>query len=373
MQLWKKNFLFTFIIFQVLIFIGLSIFWLMGFNQELKNEVSLFEQLIRTSDFLIDDIDSEIGNREAREFINQSQNEFTFYFDVNERNKSIFSSIPQSLLQKEQVEYEQIILIKDRKKRLLTNIKRVPAETGLLTVTYVKDLSSTYQKQNRRMLLSYLLGLLFTFLISLLIYWQMKKIYRPIQNISHELRTPLTLIKGYSEILLRIKVNEEKKMMISSQIIDETKRLQEIIEQLLVMGHLKEGEVVKEELLLSECLIKYQENYPELIIEVHEEQKIYANKVLIMRLLDNLLSNAFRESCEVIIKINQKKIRIINKEASISKKKLQKINRGKSLSPQEYSGSGQGLKICREIVQLHEGKINIFSSQNEVTVEIDFI
>ena len=373
MQLWKKNYFLTFLIFQTLIFIGIFIFSLTSFKQQLKSEFTLFRQIINTSDFFVSKIESENEKESVFDYIIDGQESLSFFLEVKKNDKVIAGSIPKNYVIKEELTNEVINLEKEKKKPFLVLEKELVVKETNYQVTYLKDISEVYKAQTKQNIMLYLAGLFFTAIIGLVIYWRMKKIYRPIQNIAHELRTPLTLIKGYSELLLRVKVDEEKKMEISSQIMTESQKLQATVEQLLLMGDLKEGEIGKKLILLSEVLLEYQEMYPELQVELKGEEPILANQVLIGRLLDNLLSNAYKASEKVLVTINQKTLIIENDEASIPKETLKKINKGKKLLPYEYSGTGQGLVICREIVQLHEGKFEISSDERKVKVKIDFI
>ena len=61
MTLWKKSYFFTIIIFQVIIFLGIFIFSLTSFKQQLKNDATLFLQLVSTSDYFVSKIESENG------------------------------------------------------------------------------------------------------------------------------------------------------------------------------------------------------------------------------------------------------------------------------------------------------------------------
>ena len=372
MTLWKKSYFFTIIIFQVIIFLGIFIFSLTSFKQQLKNDATLFRQLVSTSDFFVSKIESENGKEMISQFVLSESDSLGFYLEVKKDGKDIIQNIPKNFSLTDDTPQETVALNKEGGQPYLVLKKEEKLKNASYNVIYIKDLSKVYQEQAKRNIFLYLSGLLFTGTVSLIVYWRMKKIYRPIQNISHELRTPLTLIKGYSELLLRVKVNEEKKMEISEQILIESQKLELTVEQLLLMGDLKDGEISKINFYMSSLLKDYEKVYPNLKIKIINEQLIFGNKILIQRLLDNLLTNAYRESDVVSITIDQKKLVITNEDATISKKVLKKLNKGKQLLPNEYSGTGQGIKMCLEIVVLHEGKFEIVSNNNSVTVEVDF-
>ena len=134
----------------------------------------------------------------------------------------------------------------------------------------------------------------------------------------------------------------------------------------------KERNIKKKSLLLSACFETYKEKYEGLSVTVREEEKINVNPTLIYRLLDNLLSNAYRENYTVQVSISGTGFEMRNPSKKLSKEMVRKINTGKKLSPHEYTNSGQGLSISREIVLLHEGQFEFISDENEVRVKIDF-
>lgn len=307
MKLWKKSYFFTIFIFQVIIFLGIFIFSMTTFKQQLKNEVTLFRQLASTSDFFVSKLESEDGVETISQFVLSASDSLGFYLEVKKDNKDIVQNIPKKFSLTHDVPNETIFLNKECKQSYLVLKKESKLKDTAYDVTYVKDLSKVYQNQTKRNVFFYLSGLLFTGIIGLIIYWQMKKIYRPIKNIAHELRTPLTLIKGYSELLLRVKVNEEKKMEISNQIYTESQKLELTVEQLLLMGDLKDGKIGKTNFYMSSLLIDYEKMYPNLKIEIIDEHVIFGNQILIQRLLDNLFANAYRESEIVSVIITQKK------------------------------------------------------------------
>ena len=65
------------------------------------------------------------------------------------------------------------------------------------------------------------------------------KLQQFVSDASHELKTPLTTIQGYSEILLRGKLDNPEKIRYSLEsMLDQTKRLTYIVNELLELSKL---------------------------------------------------------------------------------------------------------------------------------------
>lgn len=374
MQLWKKNFFFVILLFQVLLFTGLFAFVSYSFQQSLTKEAAIFRRWIGESEFLIEKIVEEPSSDFTRELVQVIHEQQQFYFEIVNEERVLYSSIPEYTSIKYSPSRKRMSINKRGRTTYLSSWISTMVGDENLDVLFVKDSSSVYLEQRQRIIYSLLFGVLFSLFLSGVIYWQMKKIYKPIQNISHELRTPLTLISGDSEYLMRMKTTEEEKMTMSQEIFQEAQLLQEVIEQLLIMGDLTSGELKMERLYMSELIDNLRHKYPQLEQTIFEETAVRGNRVLLLRLVDNLLDNAFRgaDGKKVALSISGKEIKLFNPGTQISKEQLKKMNRGKKLSTGEYEGSGQGFLICREIVRLHRGKLSIYSDEQGTEVMVTF-
>lgn len=338
----------------------------------LKNEKIFFTNLVQSSDLIVDELAIGRKNDMVTDIIETSKNELLFYYDVHKGDEVIFSNTPQNLKELSIETKEKIDLIKTKQHQVLIINKSMETKNGVMDVTFRKNISKSYSAFWQKVFVTYLIGIAISSLLSYFLYYQMKKIYRPIQNLSHELRTPLTLIKGYSDMMLRMKTSEEQKISMSSEIYEASNSLQEVIEQLLLMGDLREGDILKESLYLSSIFEEFKEKYDLLNVVVKHETDVQVNRILILRLIDNLLANAYRVSQSATVEISESSVLIVNEGATIPSKTLRKMNRGKPLQPHEYSGTGQGFIICFEIMQLHNGKIHIESAHNQTKVTLVF-
>jgi signal transduction histidine kinase/ligand-binding sensor domain-containing protein/DNA-binding response OmpR family regulator len=201
-------------------------------------------------------------------------------------------------------------------------------------------------------------------------------------NISHEFRTPLTLILGPAE---KISKNQSSNPVKDAGIITRnSRRLLQLVNQLLDLSKLDVGKLkleaspgniisfVKGIALSFESLsesrdimvkIKYDKEYLE----------IYFDKEKMVKVFSNLLSNAFKFSPtrgNVLINIvetlnNAVEIKIRNTGVVIPEKELPKIfdrfYQVDSSQTKEYEGTGIGLALVKELVELHHGKITVDS------------
>ncbi|MGX6977979.1 sensor histidine kinase [Vagococcus elongatus] len=366
MQLWKKNFLLASVVSQLLIFGGLLFFNSFFFHQMLRKQYSYFYHNQQNSVSQVDFLLANDTPDTLKEYIKKMNHQQGFYYLINKENQIIFDNLPEDKRLSKQSNQGPVI---QKKQNAYFLSQRINYGDDI-KVSCLQDITFLYEQQNKQVLLSIVFGCLLSAVISIFLYWQMKKIYRPIQNLSHELRTPLTLIAGYSELLFRTKTTEQEKIEMSQSIYKETEQLMALISQLLIMGDLKEGEIKKQRLLFSERVNRLKGEYPQLQLESSKEEAFYGNKILIDRLIVNLLDNASRASSEIKVKIQGSEIMIENDGPHISPVVLKKLNSGKELSPDEHHGSGKGFRLCREIIFLHEGKITLYSRPNHTEVII---
>ena len=106
------------------------------------------------------------------------------------------------------------------------------------------QLKSLFQIQMRRMWIFCGAGLVFAGIMGLFLYYTMRRINRPVNQIAHELRTPLTGIRGYAEYLMMGKLTEEERFFAARQIVDSAKHLENITEKLLIMGNVRDRKSV---------------------------------------------------------------------------------------------------------------------------------
>ena len=207
-----------------------------------------------------------------------------------------------------------------------------------------------------------------------------------ISTVSHELRTPLTAIKGWGETLLQIGETDPVTSRSMEVILDETGRLNGMVEELLDFSRMSNGRmslnIEKIDVLaeLDETVFAFRERAVREGIELSYNVPSIpvpadADASRIKQVFVNILDNA--------IKYNRQGGKVIV-TAEVSKPKTLIItftDTGKGISPDDLPnvkekfykadstvrGSGIGLAVVDEIVKLHKGEFNIDSILGEGT------
>lgn len=213
-----------------------------------------------------------------------------------------------------------------------------------------------------------------------------------VDTVSHELRTPLTGIKGYTSRLLRtdIVIDEETKHKSLLIIKQQAERLSRMIEDLLVIPDIEGAKlnIRIESVNLLECIEKalYSvKNIEDREIEnniTNDFPLILADKDRLEQVLINLISNSHKYAYKnTPIKINAVQIND-NAEITVSNYadyiKLEILNtlfdkfiRLDDKTTRTTRGTGLGLYIVKGLVEAMNGKVEIFSSVDNIfTVKV---
>lgn len=369
MQLWRKYFFVAHSLFALIFALSLTIF----ISGNFKNELQHVTDLSRIEgDTLIHTLQKwyriKAEPNDIIEYIQQYKAS-SIFLEVKEDEQLLVSTI------EEEIQSEEGLSLAIRKSNgmefltLYDSFKNYQGKT--ISVFYAKNIHQVYEHHNQRIIQGIVLFSVCNFIVALLLYQMMKKIYQPIENIAHELRTPLTTIQGYSDYLLRAKTDEEENFFVAEQIMGQAIYLKELVEKLLIIGNLKDQPIHMELFSLEECLSDFKKVYPKLMVQ-DSLPKLKGNKVLMKALFSNLLSNAFRESQTVWIKANGATIQVGNSGVKLSPTLLNKLDQGLSLKEKEISGMGKGVAICHEIMVYHHGKLSYTSDENGTIASLRF-
>ncbi len=207
-------------------------------------------------------------------------------------------------------------------------------------------------------------------------------------NISHEFRTPLTLILGPAEnIENKLSANPIKDAGIISR---NARRLLQLVNQLLDLAKLDSGKLkleaspgniisfIKGIALSFESLSESKD----VMLKIKSEKEfieVYFDKEKMFKVFSNLLSNAFKftpERGNVFLTVNETsnntvEIRIRNTGVAIPQKELPKLfdrfYQVDSSQTKEYEGTGIGLALVKELIELHQGSILVNSEDGEAS------
>ncbi len=222
-----------------------------------------------------------------------------------------------------------------------------------------------------------------------------------IQMAAHELRTPLTTIIGFSQLLseryrertkgwffkstLQIMEEYQRDHNFLSVLMDESKRLDEISHELLSISKIEQGKFEVE--LQESCLIQVVKealeefHIPDSFHSLKENFQITEARSMldvsqIKRVIHNLLSNAIKyspDSPHIYIDIAQQGafLYLYVRDEGIGIPDTQKTRvferffRVHTNEHEPIQGFGVGLYICKEILQLHGGRIGFKSTYGE--------
>jgi signal transduction histidine kinase/DNA-binding response OmpR family regulator len=203
-------------------------------------------------------------------------------------------------------------------------------------------------------------------------------------NISHEFRTPLTLILGPTQDLIK----ENPSKMVYQIIQRNASRLLELTNQLLDLSKLDAGQlkVDLEEIELTKYFRTLVSSFSSLAVSKDITFEFNQNKATVFGKIDkdkvekiiiNVLSNAFKFTKKggiVSININYNKtllIEIHDSGIGISKDNLKNIfSRFYQIDDnknRKYEGTGIGLALVLELVNVLKGTINVESIENKGT------
>ncbi|MEO8116951.1 MAG: ATP-binding protein, partial [Bacteroidota bacterium] len=202
-------------------------------------------------------------------------------------------------------------------------------------------------------------------------------------NISHEFRTPLTLMLGPLKELEKHETDFVLQKKYIGMMRRNGDRLLQLINQLLDLSKLEGGkmklQVAKTDItgLLKSIAASFENMAEQKQVNYHiqfPENNIigFIDKDKIEKVLVNLLSNAFNftpangaVTLQINVAENRLRVSILDNGNGIPKKQLEKIfDRFHQVSPVS-GGTGIGLSLTKELVQLHKGQISVSSEPGQ--------
>ena len=200
--------------------------------------------------------------------------------------------------------------------------------------------------------------------------------------ITHELKTPISVAKLNLETLQKYQLDEEKQKKIIRMTLQETSRLDTLINNILVSSQLEGGGYVssKEELdfssLVKDCIREAKSRYPErtFIEEIQPEIEIVGDPLLLQLMISNFLENAIKYSpkdkfitCKLTKKGDSVVLNIIDEGIGVKdeekSKIFEKFYRTGNESTRKTQGTGLGLYLCRKIAEYHNADITVTNSE----------
>lgn len=214
---------------------------------------------------------------------------------------------------------------------------------------------------------------------------QMRKDY--IANISHELKSPIASIKALTETLSDHMIHDQSRIdHYYGIILRESIRLEKLIADLLELSRLQSGKmalkkaVIDPTQLLKKAIEPFSIVAEDMDIRLHVEESIkdipdvYSNEERLIQVLTILLDNALKFSngeitVDAVSSSNRIRIMVSDNGPGISKEILPHIfdRFYKEDISHKSVGSGLGLSIAHEIMDLLGEKISVESRVNQGT------
>lgn len=201
-------------------------------------------------------------------------------------------------------------------------------------------------------------------------------------GISHEINNPLTAVVGFSELLL-FQEEDEKKKGYLEQILGSAKRIQRIVNDLLVLG--RKGEIRSEEVMIEDFIDEVLKNFNnikdiKLIKRFSGIGSLRIDRGLFELVFLNLINNAIQairdsgsgDTVELrTSKVNGAvRIEVSDNGPGIPENNISRIFDPFFTTKEVGKGSGLGLAIAHNIIAAHGGDISVRSKVGEGTTFI---
>ena len=213
-----------------------------------------------------------------------------------------------------------------------------------------------------------------------------------ISTVSHELRTPLTAIKGWTETLITVNESEDETLSQGLKVIlFESERLYSLVEDLLDFSRIENGNIrlriQKIDILaeLDEAVYVLRDRAMREGIDIFYSTPdvpapANADPDRVKQVFVNILDNAIKYTPEggkisIVASIASGEISITFSDTGcgISEEDLPHVKEKFYKANLSAKGSGIGLAVSNEIVNLHNGSLEIRSKLGEgTTVEVSF-
>lgn len=366
MQLWKKNFLTIYLLFLAVIFGGLLILDSYISRNEMEQRMEQARNSERNIYYLAEGMKDEDFSRTYMTLHNAAAKYLYrgMLVGIRINAQAMADEFPEELGDGKDVEVRDwqgtdYLIIREER----------TVDKDVIRVDYAETLGDFSRQQARRTWIFCGAGLLFAAVIGLLLYYTMRRINRPVNQIAHELRTPLTGIRGYAEYIMMGNLTEEDRFYASKQIVESAENLEDIMEKLLIMGNVREGAIHTKRIRLRKLLDKLKEHYPQAEIDCRIDS-VEGDETLLACLLENLTANAAHAGHQVKITVDAEGIRVWNDGAVMDAKTIKALNRGQEPTDVRVGGHGYGIQVCREIARVHGWKLGYRSSEEEGTTAV---
>ncbi|MCE9602668.1 MAG: hypothetical protein K8S21_10740 [Gemmatimonadetes bacterium] len=199
-----------------------------------------------------------------------------------------------------------------------------------------------------------------------------------VANVSHELRTPLTIVGGFAETLASEDVPFEARRDFAERILDNTRRMQRIVDDLLDLSRIESGGWVPQPGPIAladvagDVLAGARADAAAKGLALRTEiaadaPSVHADATALRQVLGNLVDNAVRHTAAgevvlfsrrhergVLVGVRDTGIGIAPEHLTRIFERFYRVDPGRS---REQGGTGLGLAIVRHLVEAHGGRV----------------
>lgn len=207
---------------------------------------------------------------------------------------------------------------------------------------------------------------------------------------AHEIRTPMAIIYGFSELLITGGFDNKSTLDITQTIHNQAKDLTHLINELLDIARIesrKGKDFVITEVSIEHLLLDIKKEWCSLVglerisIQIPKDTpRLQVDKDKIKQAITNVISNAFKYSAtDSVVKVSV----ISNKSSAKNLMGIEIQDNGFGMSTSDLShlferfwradshkniaGTGLGMSIVKEIIEIHQGYIEVSSEVNQGT------
>ena len=211
-----------------------------------------------------------------------------------------------------------------------------------------------------------------------------------ISHISHDLRTPITYIKGYSAVMKDAPTVDDKEWRRNLDVIyNEAKRMEYLVSDLFQLTKLEEGKIILhkekvnvlpwlESIVATRQLMLDNLSIHCKVVSSNNEITVCIDQQRLGQAVINILENSIRytpkggsikivvveKETDVIIEISDTGVGIGNEDLPYIFERFYRVDKSRS---RESGGSGLGLAIVKEIVEVHNGSVDVKSEEGKGT------
>ena len=213
-------------------------------------------------------------------------------------------------------------------------------------------------------------------------------------NLSHEIRTPLNGIIGFSELMVKKDINQEKQKEYANIIYSNGTHLLKLVSDLLDLSRLEAGKIklIKTQFSINRLLYDLQLFF---LLDMKNRNKehisfrilpglpdgsdmITADEMRLKQIIINLVSNAIKFTGKGEISLKYKMIAANLLEFCIADTGrgmevhelthvFDRFKQANDSIAKEFGGTGLGLAISKEFVEMHGGNIQVESEMDKGT------